>query len=166
MIDRTEDFLTVQPPARPRDVESPEAVVLALYDSISGPRGTDRDWDRMRSLFDPRARLLIGRWLAGPEGSEDAVYEWDLDAFAAEGRDFWLKDGFWERQIASRVERYGNIAHVFSTYQSCVGSEDAEPAGRGVNSVQLLRHRGRWWIVGIVWDVEGPENPIPAELER
>ena len=39
MIDRTEDFLTVQPPARPRDVESPEAVVLALYDSISGPRG-------------------------------------------------------------------------------------------------------------------------------
>ena len=164
MIDRTEDLLAVRPPADPRDVESPEAAVTALYDAISGPRGAERDWNRLRSLFDPRARFLIGRWLAGPDDASDGVYEWDLDGFVAEGRAFWLENGFWEREIASRVERYGNIAHVFSAYRSCVDSEDAEPIGRGVNSVQLLRHRGRWWIVGILWDVESPENPIPQEL--
>jgi hypothetical protein len=164
MIDRTDDFLAVEPPGRTRDVESPEAAVLALYDAISGPRGAERDWARLRSLFDPRARFLIGRWLAGPHDSQDGVYEWDLDAFVLEGREFWLKDGFWEREITSRVERYGNIAHVFSAYRSCVGSEDADPIGRGVNSVQLVRHDGRWWIVGIVWEVEAPQNPIPEEL--
>ncbi len=165
VIDRTEDFRTAGSTAHPSDVESPEAVVRALYESISGPRDVERDWDRLRSLFGPGARLLIGRWLDRPDEARDAVVEWDLDAFVSEGREFWLEDGFWERELRSRVERYGNIAHVLSSYESRVGSPDDAPVGRGVNSVQLLRHDGRWWIVGILWDVEGPDNPIPKGLE-
>ena len=48
----------VERPANPADVESIEAIVAAAYDSISGPAGKKRDWDRMRSLFIAGARLI------------------------------------------------------------------------------------------------------------
>jgi hypothetical protein len=45
-------------PAKPADVASPDAIMAATYDVISGPAGQERDWDRMRSLFYPGARLI------------------------------------------------------------------------------------------------------------
>ncbi len=49
---------TEPPEARPADVESIEAILHAVYDVISGDAGEPRDWDRMRSLFVPGARLI------------------------------------------------------------------------------------------------------------
>src|SRR2546422_6579302 len=40
------------------DVASPDAIIAAAYDVISGPAGQKRDWNRMRSLFYPGARLI------------------------------------------------------------------------------------------------------------
>ena len=45
------------PPAKPADVASPDAILAATYDVISGPATQKRDWDRFRSLFIPGARL-------------------------------------------------------------------------------------------------------------
>lgn len=42
----------------PGDVASPEAVVEALYEVISGPADEPRDWDRFRALFLPGARVM------------------------------------------------------------------------------------------------------------
>lgn len=44
--------------ANPADVSSIDAIIAAIYDVISGPAGKKRDWDRMRSLFLPGARLI------------------------------------------------------------------------------------------------------------
>ncbi len=41
------------PVAKPEDVKSPEAILAAVYNVISGAKGQPRDWDRMRSLFIP-----------------------------------------------------------------------------------------------------------------
>ncbi|HKT47412.1 MAG TPA: hypothetical protein VJP87_07805, partial [Candidatus Acidoferrales bacterium] len=46
----------VWPAANPKDVESIDAIVHAVYDVISGPAG-ERDWNRFRSLFAPDGRL-------------------------------------------------------------------------------------------------------------
>lgn len=165
MLDRTEDFKnSTIGAADPADVASPEAAVTALYEAISGPRDTERDWERLRSLFDSQVRFLICRWRTDQGQAKDVVYEWDLEGFISEGRQHWLEHGFWEAELSARVEKYGNMAHVFSSYESRVGSEESEPVARGINSVQLLHHHGRWWITNIVWDIETPENPIPAEL--
>lgn len=164
MLDRRDELSAVAE-ASATDVESPEAAVLALYDTISGPAGQERDWDRLRSLFDPRARFLIGRWLDGSDPSDEAIYEWDLTAFAIEGRQYWLEHGFWERQLVARTVRFGNVAHVLSSYESRVGSQESEPVGRGVNSVQLIRYARRWWIVSVLWDVESTTAPMPPDLE-
>ena len=45
-------------PADTKDVSSPEAIVAAVYDVISGPAGQKRNWDRMRTLFVPDARMI------------------------------------------------------------------------------------------------------------
>src|ERR1700678_3150851 len=49
------------PAANPADVSSPDAILAATYDTISGPAGQQRDWDRFRSLFIPGARLMSAR---------------------------------------------------------------------------------------------------------
>ena len=49
------------PAAKPADVNSVDAIITALYSVISGPKGQPRDWDRMRSLFLPSARLIPAR---------------------------------------------------------------------------------------------------------
>jgi hypothetical protein len=53
--------------------------------------------------------------------------------------------------------------HVFSTYESKRAAADEKPFARGINSIQLMQHGGRWWIVTVMWDQERPDNPIPAK---
>ena len=71
--------------------------------------------------------------------------------------------GFHERELARRVEAFGNIAHVWSTYESRYTAQDPAPFSRGINSFQFVRHQGRWWVVTIFWDVECQDNPIPGQ---
>ena len=164
MMDRTADFRQHSLGARTEDVNSPEAIVVALYDSISGAAGEDRDWDRIRSLFGPGARLVVGRWVSDPAAPRSVIYEWDVETFIQEGREYWMAEGFWESQLVSRVEVFGKVAHVFSSYESKVGSPTSAPVGRGVNSVQLIEHAERWWILSVAWDVETPGHPVPPDL--
>lgn len=127
------------------DVASPEAVVQAVYASISGPAEKDepRDWDRLRSLLLPEARLVLVRWQS-PEGEEEEILRgWDVEGFIEAARGFYHESAFYEREVGRRVDRFGNIAQVFSTYESRVGSEESEPVARGINSVQLVRADGR-----------------------
>ena len=73
------------------------------------------------------------------------------------------KEGFFESELARRVETYGHIAHVFSTYESRHSPKDPKPFMRGINSFQLLNDGKRWWVVTIYWEGETPENPLPKE---
>jgi hypothetical protein len=71
--------------------------------------------------------------------------------------------GFFEREIHRRVERFGAVAQVFSTYESRLAAADAEPFARGINSIELFHEGARWWVVTIFWDSERPDRPIPAD---
>ena len=148
------------PAARPEDVASIDAILDALYAVISGNAGAPRDWDRMRSLFIPGARLIPTRPTAAG-GAEARVMTLEQWIEGAEG--YFRQTGFHEREIGRRVERYGNVAHAFSAYESLHAPGEA-PFARGVNSIQLLKDGGRWWVVTIFWDAERPGNPVPADL--
>ena len=148
------------PPADPADVESIDAIMTAVYEVISGDAGVARDWDRFRSLFAPGATLNpTGR---GPGG----VYERNImtpDEYA-ENAGAWLEEnGFHEVEINRVTERYGVIAHAFSTYESRRLASDPEPFARGINSFQLLNDGTRWWVVSIFWLQESEEHPIPEQ---
>jgi hypothetical protein len=140
-------------PANPADVESVESIMAAVYDVISGPAGQPRDWNRMRSLFTANARMMpLGRTGLRSGSVEDYI---SSSGAMLESR------GFTEREIGRVVERYGDIAHVFSAYEGRFSAGEASPI-RGINSFQLVRHGGRWWVVSIMWQAETPDNPIPA----
>lgn len=42
----------------PKDVETVDGIVAALYDVTSGEKGQIRDWERFRFLFLPKAMLI------------------------------------------------------------------------------------------------------------
>jgi len=138
--------------ADPADVASIDSILRATYDVISGPAGQARDWDRMRSLFADQARLMP----KGPRGLRIGGVE---DYIAVSGP-VLEREGFFEREIARRVEQYGDIAHVFSTYEAR-RTADGPVFMRGINSFQLVRHADRWWVVSIMWQAEMPQTPIP-----
>lgn len=152
-----------RPEARAEDVQLPEAAVTAVYESISGPAGIqrERDWDRLRSLFLPGGRFTLDRWGAPDGTSQYVLRSWDVEGFIAAARFFYRESGFYEWEIGPRVERFGHVAHALSTYESRI-APDGEPISRGINSVQLVFDGARWWAANLVFDIERPENPIPG----
>jgi hypothetical protein len=149
--------------ADPSDVESIEAIVAAAYDVISGPAGKKRDWKRERSLFISGARLIPTAVDAGRNDVDLAPQVLDVDAYIARVESYFATTGFYEKEVARRVEQFGQIAHVWSTYESRHDPNDAEPFMRGINSIQLFNDGSRWWILSIYWQHENPQHAIPEK---
>ena len=147
-------------PANPADVASVDAIIKALYDVISGPAGQKRDWNRFRSLFAPGARLMpTGR---RPDGVQ-VMRALSPEEYATGIGPQLEAGGFYEREIGRRLEQFGGIAHVFSSYDSKRLPTDAAPFARGINSIQLVTDGTRWYVLSILWDSERRDNPIPAK---
>ena len=153
----------VERPTSPADVESIEAIVAAAYDSISGPAGKKRDWDRMRSLFIAGARLIPTAKDAGKHDVDVAPQILDIEGFIARAEQAFEKTGFYEKEVARRTEQFGQIAHVWSTYESRHDPGEAVPFMRGINSIQLFNDGNRWWILSIYWQQESPQHAIPEK---
>jgi hypothetical protein len=147
------------PAPKPDDVKSIDAIMTAVYDVISGPPG-ERDWSRFRSLFLPTARLTAAT--KGPDGAV-RLRPMSADDYATHAGGYFLKNGFFEHPIVNRVQTFGNVAQVFSSYESRHAAGEA-PFARGINSFQLLNDGKRWWVVSILWDEERPDNPLPKDF--
>jgi diamine N-acetyltransferase len=132
--------------------------VLRLYDLISGPADEERDWDAVRELFWPGARLRMA--LREEDGSE-RVLDVTVDQFAEQAAEHYRQSGFWERELTRKVDRFGGAGHVFSTYETRRGDPESAPVARGINSVQMFRRDECWKIASIVFHIERPQTPIP-----
>jgi hypothetical protein len=147
------------PKANPADVSSVDAILASLYGVISGPAGQPRNWNRFRSLFVPDARLIPTRHSKTGPGADVAIFTPEQYQERATPL---MAQGFFERGIHNTTESFGDIVHVFSTYESR-HTKDGKPFQRGINSIQLLKDGNRYWIVNILWDGESPTTPIPAK---
>ena len=147
----------------PADVESIDAIIAATYDVISGPAGKKRAWNRERSLFVPGARLIPTATVPGKTDVDLAPLVLDVEGYIARVEPLFEKEGFYEKEIARRVEQFGRIAHVWSTYESRHDPSEPEPFMRGINSIQLFNDGKRWWILSIYWQHESKQHPLPQE---
>jgi Domain of unknown function (DUF4440) len=147
--------------ADPKDVASIDSIMKAVYDVISGDAGKTRDWDRFRSLFHKDARLIP----TGKNAQTGVIAARVLtpEEYVQRAGPGLLQNGFHEIEKARQVDIYGNIAQVFSTYETRRSLKDEKPFMRGINSFQLLNDGKRWWVVTIYWQAETPENPIPKQ---
>ena len=143
-----------------KDVSSIDGIVTALYDVISGPAGEKRNWDRMRTLFIPEARLMSTS--KRPDGTMGKRVR-SVEEYISISGPLLEKDGFFEREIGRSMDQYGAIVQLFSSYDSKRKLTDETPFTRGINSIQLWNDGSRWWIVSILWQPESPDNLIPPK---
>ncbi|MEO8030701.1 MAG: hypothetical protein ABI765_07620 [Gemmatimonadota bacterium] len=145
------------PVADPRDVGTVEGVMHAYYDVINGPPGAPRQWRRDSTLYMPGVLFVAmsvdsGKpkaWISTPDQYRSAV------------NGMFVKYGFYETEIGSHIDRFGNVAELRSVYETR-RAEGGKLFGRGVNYVMLYWDGTRWWISAASWDDERPDNPIPA----
>src|SRR6478672_1585612 len=102
--------------ANPADVSTLDGIMKAVYEVISADAGKQRDWDRFRTLFHKDARMIP----SGKNAQTGVVGARVLspEEYIKRVEPIFAKEGFYVREKARRVETYGNIAHVFSTYES------------------------------------------------
>lgn len=137
-----------------------DSTIETLYSVISGDKGVERDWNLFKSLFYKDAKLIpTGKT---KEGKPIANFITPEDYIKTSG-DWFLENGFHETEIHRTTQTFGNISHLFSTYEAYKSQTDEKPFMRGINSIQLLNDGKRWWIVNIYWQQESTENPLPEE---
>lgn len=133
------------------DTQAVHSIVTSLYESLSGPAGEERDWSRLASLLFPGARL-IRTWIS-PDGTPEAKVM-DLQDYKDDTAEYFRHNAFYEAEVAFRIDRSGNIAHVLSAYESRHDPEDAHPFKRGINSIQLFHNGCRWCVINVLWSSE------------
>jgi hypothetical protein len=134
--------------ARPEDVSSPEAIVNAVYELISGNAGEERDWPRWRTLYMPDARLIPFEAGAGGRAVPNVLTPGD---FIRTRSAFFATDSFFEWETDSKIDYRGSMAHVWSSYEAG-RTLHGELIRRGVNSIQLWNDGTRWWVLTVAWD--------------
>jgi len=153
--------LEVQP-----DWSSVDAIVTALYASVSHGPDSEPNWTRLRNLFLPEAMVVPPK---APDAETFTVldvekFEARVRRYIAGRRERHERLGFTEREIARRERCFGHVCQVFSAYETLYAPHDPQPFARGVHSIQLVDDGRRWWIAALVWDVERPDRPIPPDL--
>tara|TARA_R110002049_G_scaffold174462_4_gene341659 strand:- start:535 stop:1044 length:510 start_codon:yes stop_codon:yes gene_type:complete len=139
-------------------VKTLDSTIETLYAVISGEKGVERNWKLFKYLFKPDAKLIPSG--KNKEGEFMVRYMKPDDYVKGSGK--WLvENGFFEKEIYRKTDGFGNIAHVFSTYESFKSNADEQPFMRGINSIQLVYDGHRWWIVNIFWTQETKYNLIP-----
>jgi hypothetical protein len=149
------------------DAATVDAVVSALYGSVSHGPDTEPDWKRMRSIF-----LPVGMLIPPKRPREDMFTVLDVDGFQervqtsmAAAKAKGEATAFFEKEVARRTDCFGNVCQIFSTYEARRAPADEKPFVRGINSIQLVKDDSGWKIASVVWDTERPDNPIPPPYQ-
>ncbi len=150
------DVPAIEP--RPDDVATIDGMIKAYYDVISGPAGKAREWARDRTLYIKDLRFVdVAYTKDGTVAPRIQDHQTYVDA-----SDGLSKRGFFETEVHRVTERFGPIAHVWSTYESRQEAKGPVIA-RGINSIELFWDGKRWWIANAIWTDETKDNPIPKE---
>jgi hypothetical protein len=127
------------------------AVVDEMYAMISGPAGP-RDWSRQEKCFLPEA-TQVRTWV--DEQGRPQKLSMTLDEYSANTTSFFAENAFYEVETGRRIDLFGNIAHVWSSYEARRSPDDADVERRGINSIQLFRDPDKGWrIIHMIWDNE------------
>jgi hypothetical protein len=132
----------------------PGAIPAAIDAAITGP--ADKDRVCMKALFIPEARMIVVSVAADGTPSYTIL---NVDDWIArvKARGHTILE---EKQLKFHIERYGNIAHLWSSYAL---HSDGKPVARGINSIQAIKEAGGWRVTGIVLQAESATAPLSTE---
>jgi len=142
----------------PAETSTIEAITATGLKIISGPKGQQRDMEKFKALFLPNAQMG-GVFF---KGDSSFVRITTVEKFAERNGPAYAEMGFYENQLGLRIERFGNLATAFQTYETRYG-KDGKVEARGVNTYQLVFDKGRWWIASLLFTPETEKQTIPAK---
>ncbi len=141
------------------NVSTLNGIIKAYYDIVTVKKGGKVFYERDSLIHWPNVN--IGAVSISKSG-KPVMHYISLKEYHRLSDPSLEKDGFDEREISRKVEKFGSIYHVWSTYES-----RNEPNGpiidRGINSIELFYDGTRFWVMGWIYDSESKNNPIPAE---
>lgn len=143
------------------DVKSIDAIIKASYNVVSGEKGAKRQWERDLYLHHPNAVYSF----TDRQNEETKQVVMSINDFHNETDDMILKTAFYEEEISREVRLFGNIAQVWSTYETRL-QKDGPVMRRGINSIQLFYENNRWYIISWIFDKELESNKIPKTFDR
>jgi hypothetical protein len=139
-----------------------DEVMATLYDCISGPPG-GQDWERDREIYHPKALINRTRIVDG----EPVIFPFNYDEFVEATIPLLEGKSFYEIEISRKTDVFGQIAHVYSSYEARETPDHPDIQFRGVNMVHLWNDApncsGRWWIMAMIWDNEREGVALPKE---
>jgi hypothetical protein len=137
-----------------------DALMTALYSSISGPPG-GQDFELSRRLYHPDVRLVRTRL---DKAGRPVAFSFSGEEYEANARA--LLDGlpFYEVETERRVVRFGNVAQVFSAYEARTAPEGGGLIKRGMNCAHLFNDGARWWLMHLIWDDEREGVEVPRAV--
>jgi hypothetical protein len=130
-----------------------DTLMRDFYSVISFEEGGAPDWARMATLFSPYARIT--------RVTPEAIDYLDLAGFrnlAEELIEVGAFTSFYEHELARRTDRYGQVTHIASAYETKISATADDYIERGINSLQLVRDGSQWRILSLCWDDHAPFN--------
>jgi hypothetical protein len=117
----------------------------------------------VRSLFIPGAVIHLR---VSKDASDTFTLEGWIDDFIAFNEDARSSErGFEEKIVRLSTTEFRDIAHVLVLYEARMLDWGERPPSQGVDSIELIRKDGRWWIAAITNDIPNEGNPVPAALK-
>lgn len=140
-----------------KNVTTLDSTLATLYSVVSGEQGKERNWELFKHLFRKDAKLIP----TGRMDDKSTVRYLTPDDYINTSGKWLVENGFHQVEINRETQNFGNIAHVFSTYEAYKNKDDATPFLRGINSIQLFYDGTRWWIINMYWMQESETRAIP-----
>jgi hypothetical protein len=141
------------------NVSTLNGIIKAYYDVVTVNKGEKPSYQRDSSLHVPNVNV---GWAVKTKSGKMAVKYVSLKEYHRQSDDYLAANGFDEREISRKVEKFGAIYHVWSTYESR-NTKTGPIIERGINSIELFYDGTRFWILGWFYDGERKDNPIPKE---
>jgi len=145
---------TMVPKPRPDDVASPEAIVMALHDSVSTPA---RKWnpDRFRSLLLPSSYFVFPSTDKNGDGHINFLSQEEVVKSLAV---LSKKHSWHEKSKIINVIKYDREAIVYSS--ALAYQDNDQPIEHGMSITEVMSDGTRWWIVSDIWnELTGPDWP-------
>src|SRR5947207_5136490 len=150
----TDSALAQAPDAGCRLPSEPKGIPAAIDAAITGP--ADKDRACMKALLIPEGRMMFVS--LGADGAP---------TYALQTLDDWIARvkarghvTLEEKQLKFQIERYGNIAHLWSSYAL---NSDGKQAARGINSIEAIKEAGGWRVTSIMVQAESTTDPLPKK---
>jgi len=141
------------------DVKTIDSLIKASYEVVSGEKGAKRQWERDNYIHHPKA---VYSYFSRQKGKQVIL---TLQEFHKETDEMVFDTDFYENEVNREVRIFGNIAHVWSTYETRL-EKDGKVERRGINSFQLIYENNRWHIISLIFCGENENNIIPKAFDR